>query len=135
MVVNKERMSHLCDSTVAGPNAQRDNAQASRCEYPPFSYPPLNVPELLSYCNYYGTEKINQLFQHKTFWPNNQNLPFWTPPSKSLCNSFLGKACQGVMGGFNKGVPNGAFFVHKKILFMLSFRASFTFSHGKSSGT
>ena len=36
---NKERMSDLCDSTVAGPAAQRDNALASKCEYPPFRYP------------------------------------------------------------------------------------------------
>ena len=32
-------MSHLCDSTVAGPTARRNNAQASKCEYPPFRYP------------------------------------------------------------------------------------------------
>ena len=38
--LNKERMSHLCDSTVAGPTAQRDNVLASKCEYPPFRYPP-----------------------------------------------------------------------------------------------
>ena len=38
--VNKERMSHLRDSTVAGPTARRDNALASKCEYPPFRYPP-----------------------------------------------------------------------------------------------
>ena len=37
---NKETMSHLCDSTVAGPTARRDNALASKCEYPPFRYPP-----------------------------------------------------------------------------------------------
>ena len=37
---HKERMSHLCDSTVAGPTARRDNALASKCEYPPFRYPP-----------------------------------------------------------------------------------------------
>ena len=37
---NKERMSHLCDSTVAGPTARRDNVLASKCEYPPFRYPP-----------------------------------------------------------------------------------------------
>ena len=33
-------MSHLCDSTVAGLTARRDNVLASKCEYPPFSYPP-----------------------------------------------------------------------------------------------
>ena len=33
-------MSHLCDSTVAGPATRRDNALASKCEYPPFPYPP-----------------------------------------------------------------------------------------------
>ena len=33
-------MSHLCDSTVAGPTARRDNVLASKCEYPPFRYPP-----------------------------------------------------------------------------------------------
>ena len=33
-------MLHLCDSTVAGPAAQRDNVLASKCEYPPFHYPP-----------------------------------------------------------------------------------------------
>ena len=47
---NKERMSHLCDSTVAGPTARRDNVLASKCEYPPFRYPPfkcaLNCPML-----------------------------------------------------------------------------------------
>ena len=37
---NKERMSHLCDSTVASPTARRDNVLASKCEYPPFRYPP-----------------------------------------------------------------------------------------------
>ena len=37
---NKERMSHLYDSTVAGPTARRDNVLASKCEYPPFRYPP-----------------------------------------------------------------------------------------------
>ena len=37
---NKERMSHLCGSTVAGPTARRDNVLASKCEYPPFRYPP-----------------------------------------------------------------------------------------------
>ena len=36
----KESMSHLCDSTVAGPTARRDNGLASKCEYPPFLYPP-----------------------------------------------------------------------------------------------
>ena len=36
---NKERMSHLCDSTVAGPTARRDNVLASKCEYPPFRHP------------------------------------------------------------------------------------------------
>ena len=35
----------LSDSTVAGPTARRDNALASKCEYPPFRYPLLNVPE------------------------------------------------------------------------------------------
>ena len=34
-------MSHLCDSTVAGPTARRDNALASKYEYSPFRYPPL----------------------------------------------------------------------------------------------
>ena len=29
---NKERMSHLCDSTVAGPTARTDNVLASKCE-------------------------------------------------------------------------------------------------------
>ena len=29
----KERMSHLYDSTVAGPTARRDNVLASKCEY------------------------------------------------------------------------------------------------------
>ena len=33
-------MSHLRDSTVAGPTARRDNVLASKCEYPPFRYPP-----------------------------------------------------------------------------------------------
>ena len=37
---NKERLSHLRDSTVAGPTARRDNVLASKCEYPPFRYPP-----------------------------------------------------------------------------------------------
>ena len=36
---NKEGMSHLCDSTVAGPSARRDNVLASKYEYPPFRYP------------------------------------------------------------------------------------------------
>ena len=40
VVFKKERMSHLCDSTVAGPTARRDNVLASKCEYPPFRYPP-----------------------------------------------------------------------------------------------
>ena len=33
-------MSHLFDSTVAGPTARRDNVLASKYEYPPFRYPP-----------------------------------------------------------------------------------------------
>ena len=78
---NKERMSHLCDSMVAGPTAQRDNAPASRREYPPFRYP------LLLKCA--RTVELLRLFKHKTFRPHYQNLPFWTP-SKSLCISFLG---------------------------------------------
>ena len=35
-------MSHLRDSTVAGPTVRRDNALASKCEYPL-----LNVPSIL----------------------------------------------------------------------------------------
>ena len=42
-------MSHLCDSTVAGPTARRDNVLASRCEYPPFRIPFLNVPYLFDF--------------------------------------------------------------------------------------
>ena len=38
---NKERMSHLCDSTVASPTARRDNVLASKCEYPLFRSPPV----------------------------------------------------------------------------------------------
>ena len=37
---NKEEMSHSYDSTVAGPTARRNNALASKYEYPPFRYPP-----------------------------------------------------------------------------------------------
>ena len=33
VVFNKERMSHLCDRTVAGPTARRNNVLASNCEY------------------------------------------------------------------------------------------------------
>ena len=42
-------MSHLCDSTVAGPTARRDNVLASKCKYSPFHYPPppLHVPDEL----------------------------------------------------------------------------------------
>ena len=33
-------MSRLCDNTVAGPTARRDDDLASTCEHPPFWYPP-----------------------------------------------------------------------------------------------
>ena len=36
--LNKEGMSHLCGSAVAGPAARRDNGLASKSEYPPFWY-------------------------------------------------------------------------------------------------
>ena len=39
--IYKERMSHLCDSTVAGLTARRDKLLASKCEYPPFRHLPL----------------------------------------------------------------------------------------------
>ena len=39
---NKERMLHLCDSTVASLTARTDNVVASKCEYPPFRYVPFN---------------------------------------------------------------------------------------------
>ena len=45
--IKKERMSHLCDSTVAGPTARRDNVLTSKCEYPPSITPLLNE-ELIS---------------------------------------------------------------------------------------
>ena len=41
---NKERMSHLCDSTVAGPTARRDNVLASNANTPLSVTPLLNVP-------------------------------------------------------------------------------------------
>ena len=41
---NKERMLYLCDSTVAGPTARRDNSLASKFEYAPSVTPLLNVP-------------------------------------------------------------------------------------------
>ena len=44
---NKERMLHLCDSTVVGPTAQRGNVLASKCEYPPFRYPPFKCARSL----------------------------------------------------------------------------------------
>ena len=31
-------MSHLCDSTVAGPTEWKDIVLASKCEYPPFRH-------------------------------------------------------------------------------------------------
>ena len=37
---NKARMSHLCDSTFAGPTARRDNVLASKMRIPPFPLPP-----------------------------------------------------------------------------------------------
>ena len=37
---NKEGMSHLCDTTVAGPATRRDNVLASKSEYPPFRHQP-----------------------------------------------------------------------------------------------
>ena len=41
-------MSHLCDSTVAGPAVRRDNVLASKCECPPFRYPPFKCdPDVL----------------------------------------------------------------------------------------
>ena len=36
MSFNKEGMLHLCDSTVAGLTARRDNELVSKCEYPSF---------------------------------------------------------------------------------------------------
>ena len=50
----KEKMSHLCDSTVAGLTARRDNVLASKCEYPPFRYPPFKCA--LNYQDGAGTE-------------------------------------------------------------------------------
>ena len=41
-------MLHFCDSTVAGPTAQRDNLLASKCEYPPFRYPPFQCARALT---------------------------------------------------------------------------------------
>ena len=56
---NKERMSHLCDSTVAGPTARRDNVLASKCEYPAFRYPLLlNVPDIALKSNIFDTESL-----------------------------------------------------------------------------
>ena len=79
---------------------------------------------LLSYCNCYGTEKNNELFQHKIYWPHYQNLPFWTP-SKSSCNSFLGKECQGVthvnFWGVQQGGPKRAIYWPQNVLFMCFF--------------
>ena len=41
---NKERMSHLCDSTVAGPTACRGNECTSKqMRFPPFSVTPFQI--------------------------------------------------------------------------------------------
>ena len=45
-----ERMSHLCDGTVDGPTARRDNVLASKCEYPLSVTPLLNVPYVQEIC-------------------------------------------------------------------------------------
>ena len=49
----RKGMQHLCDSTVAGPGARRDNVLASKCQYPPFRYPPLLKPARKVSCNKY----------------------------------------------------------------------------------
>ena len=49
--LKKERMSHLCDSTVSGPTARRDNILASKCEYPPFRYPPFQCARVFDRVN------------------------------------------------------------------------------------
>ena len=43
-LINREGMSHLCDSTVAGQAVRRENALESQGEYPPFCYPPFCHP-------------------------------------------------------------------------------------------
>ena len=42
-------MSHLCNSTVAGPTARRDNVLASKCKYPLLNVPPTYL-FLTSFC-------------------------------------------------------------------------------------
>ena len=62
---NKERMSHLCDSTVAGLTARRDNVLASKCEYPPFRYPPFKcaLPFKKGQMAIFGLFSVLRLFQ------------------------------------------------------------------------
>ena len=47
VVLQMEGMSHLCESTVPGSIARRDNVLASKCECPPFRYPPFPCARIL----------------------------------------------------------------------------------------
>ena len=65
---NKERMSHLCDSTVAGPTARRYNVLASKCEYPPFRYPPFKCAR--KFCDVIFTLRRQKLIVQKIWCCN-----------------------------------------------------------------
>ena len=63
-------MSHLCDSTVASLTAWRENALASKCEYPPFGYPAFEPARQYDYFNSVQTRCIVKANRQKNplFW-------------------------------------------------------------------
>ena len=60
-------MSHLCDSTVAGLTARRNNVLASKCEYPPFRYPPFKCALWFLATNACGNEPESWLSPHTMY--------------------------------------------------------------------
>ena len=85
---NKARMSHLCDSTVAGPTAQRDNVLASKCEYPPFRYPPFKC------ALYYSLNKTERS-------PN-----IWRISSFVCSSALVSEGCERCLVGINRTFPH-----------------------------
>ena len=106
LVVLQQGMLHLCDSTIAGSAAWRDNALASKCEsIPPFPLPPPLKParyfafritvccENITYhqipnikvgisCDRMGAEPLQRIF-----------CP------KKVCSSYLSVLINGISGG------------------------------------
>ena len=92
--LNKERMSHLYDSTVAGPTARRDNVLASKCEYPPFRYPPFKcalsqgrvpfVPGTVPVCpEHRAAQNVYVLSKGTSFLVSSSNVNAWLAAFKA----------------------------------------------------